>query len=118
MRVVVAPDKFRGSLTAAEAACAMARGVRSAAPSAEVDEVPMADGGEGTLDALVAATGGSFKVAQVKGPLGSTVEARFGLLGDGRTAVMEMAEASGLVLVPRDQRNPSLSTTVCMISGG
>jgi glycerate 2-kinase len=111
MRVVVAPDKFRGSLTAAEAAAALAVGVRAAEPSAVVDEVPMADGGEGTVDALVAATGGSFREARVTGPLGDPVVARFGLLGDGRTAVLEMASAAGLALVPCGCRDPWRTTT-------
>ena len=70
MRVVIAPDKFKGSLSASSAAEAMARGVRRAAPGAEIDQVPMADGGEGTVAALVAATGGSFREATVRGPTG------------------------------------------------
>jgi glycerate 2-kinase len=111
MRVVIAPDKFKGSLTASEAAEAMARGVDRAAPGATIDRVPMADGGEGTVAALVAATGGSFREATVHGPMGEPVTARFGLLGDGRTAAIEMASASGLVLVPADQRNPLVATT-------
>jgi glycerate 2-kinase len=111
MRVVIAPDKFKGSLTALEAAAAMARGVVRALPEASIDQVPMADGGEGTTQALVAATGGSYHEAQVTGPLGEPVVARFGLLGDGQTAVIEMAAASGLVLVPTDKRNPLITTT-------
>ena len=111
MRVAIAPDKFKGSLTALEAAAAMARGVARAAPQASIDQVPMADGGEGTAQALVAATGGSFREAQVTGPLGEPVIACFGLLGDGRTAVLEMAAASGLVLVPPARRNPLVTTT-------
>ena len=100
MRVVVAPDKFKGSMTALQAAEAMAHGVAAAVPGASIDRVPMADGGEGTVDALVAATGGSYREARVTGPLGEPVLARFGLLGDGLTAAIEMAAASGLVLVP------------------
>jgi glycerate kinase len=111
MRVVIAPDKFKESLTALEAAEAMARGVIAAAPGANIDRVPMADGGEGTVDALVAATGGSIREAQVTGPLGEPVLARFGLLGDGLTAAIEMAAASGLVLVPAPKRNPLLTST-------
>jgi glycerate 2-kinase len=111
MRVVIAPDKFKGSLTALQAAAAMARGVSRAAPGAMIDQVPMADGGEGTTQALVAATGGSIREAQVTGPLGEPVVACFGLLGDGRTAVIEMAAASGLVLVPAEKRNPLVTTT-------
>ena len=111
MRVVIAPDKFKGSLTALQAAAAMARGVARAMPGASIDQVPMADGGEGTTQALVAATGGSIREAQVTGPLGEPVVACFGLLGDGQTAVLEMAAASGLVLVSREKRDPLIATT-------
>ncbi|HWE36381.1 MAG TPA: glycerate kinase [Isosphaeraceae bacterium] len=111
LRVLVAPDKFKGSLSAPEAAGAIARGVEKAAPGATIVPLPMADGGEGTVEALVAATGGSFRTAVVNGPLGEPVRARFGVLGDGKTAVVEMAEASGLVLVPHDRRDPSRTTT-------
>jgi glycerate kinase len=111
MRVVIAPDKFKGSLTALEAAAAMARGVAAAWPDAAIDQVPMADGGEGTALALVAATRGQFLESRVSGPLGEPVLAHFGLLGDGSTAVIEMAAASGLVLVPPYRRNPLITTT-------
>jgi glycerate 2-kinase len=93
---IVAPDKFRGSLTAAEAADAMAAGVEAA--GFEARRVPLADGGEGTLDALLAARGGSVRSATVTGPLGDQVEAQWALLPDG-TGVVEMARASGLSLV-------------------
>ncbi len=111
MRVVIAPDKFKGSLSASEAAEAMARGVARVAPGASIDRVPMADGGEGTVAALVAATGGSFREVVVHGPMGESLSARFGLLGDGRTAAIEMAAASGLVLVPVERRDPMVATT-------
>jgi glycerate kinase len=111
MRVVIAPDKFKGSLTALQAAQAMARGVALAWPPALVDQVPMADGGEGTVDALVAATGGTYQTAVVTGPLGEPINAQYGLLGDGTAAVIEMAAASGLVLLAPDQRNPLVTTT-------
>src|SRR5262249_34739749 len=111
MRVVIAPDKFKGSLTALEAAEAMARGVRGADPQIEIDLLPMADGGEGTVAARVAATGGSLHEAVVTGPLGEPVVASFGLLGDGKTAVIEMASASGLALVPAEKRDPWRTTT-------
>ena len=111
MLVVLAPDKFKGSLSAPEAARAMARGVEAAWPEARIDPIPMADGGEGTVEALVVATGGRFCEAIVTGPLGSPVKARFGILGDERTAVLEMASASGLVLVPNDRRDPRIATT-------
>ena len=111
MHIVIAPDKFKGSLTAPEAASAIQRGVRLACPEATIDLAPMADGGEGTVDALVIATGGSYQSVRVRGPLGGPVEAQFGLLGDGRTAVMEMASASGLALLPAGERDPFQTTT-------
>ncbi len=111
MKVILAPDKFKGSLPAPGAARAMAQGVLAACPSAVLDLVPMADGGEGTVEALVAATGGRFHEATVTGPLGEPVVARLGLLGDRHTAVLEMAAASGLVLVPHGRRNPLIATT-------
>lgn len=111
MRILIAPDSFKGSLTAAEAAAAMGRGVQAALPDADIALIPLADGGEGTLDALVAATGGQVLTASVTGPLGEPVTARWGLLGDGRTAVVEMAAASGLLLVPPGRRDPRITTT-------
>ena len=111
MRIVVAPDKFRGSLSAAEAARALANGARIADPSAVVIEIPMADGGEGTVDALVAATAGQVRETIVSGPLGRGVTARFGLLGDGVTAVLEMASASGLALIDSKDRDPLGAST-------
>lgn len=111
MKVIVAPDKFKGSLTAPEAARAIARGVERAAPGAAVDLIPMADGGEGTVEALVEATGGDYREAIVPGPLGEPVGARYGRLGDGRTAVIAMASASGLVLVPPGRSDPARAST-------
>ncbi len=111
MRVVIAPDKFKGSLSAEQAALAMARGVRAAVSGASIDCVPMADGGEGTVEALVAATGGSVREARVSGPRGESLSARIGLLGDAHTAVIEMAAASGLVLVAREHRDPLVTST-------
>jgi len=111
MKVVIAPDKFKGSLTAPEAARAIGLGVDRALPGAVLDLVPMADGGEGTVAALVAATSGTFFDASVAGPLGEPVTARYGRLGDGRTAVIEMAAASGLALVPPGRRNPGLASS-------
>jgi glycerate kinase len=111
MRIVIAPDSFKECLTAPEVAAALARGVRRALPAAEVDEVPVADGGEGTVRALVSATGGTLVRTTVAGPLGGPVEAAYGLLGDGQTAVIEMAEASGLHLVPAERRDPRHTST-------
>jgi glycerate kinase len=111
LRVVIAPDKFKWSLSASDAARAMARGVLAAAPDATVCLSPMADGGEGTVEALVASTSGSLATATVSGPLDEPREAEYGLLGDGSTAVLEMATASGLKLVPPDQRDPLRAST-------
>ncbi len=110
MRVLVAPDSFKESLTAAQAARAIARGVAAACPGAEIVELPLADGGEGTVDALVNAEKGQFVTTTVTGPLGQPVEARWGMLPGGR-AVMEMAAASGLALVPSSRRDPLVTTT-------
>jgi len=110
-RVLVAPDSFKGSLSAVQAAEAMERGVLAAWPDARVVKVPIADGGEGTVDALVTATQGRFESRTVRGPLGRPVEARWGVLGDGRTAVIEMAAASGITLVPEGRRDPRVAST-------
>ena len=111
MRVVIAPDSFKGSLSAQAVAEAMARGVRAVFPEAELRLVPIADGGEGTVDALVSATGGRIAETRVTGPLGEPVLARWGVLGDGATAVIEMSAASGLSLVPADRRDPRATST-------
>ncbi|MDK2926326.1 MAG: glycerate 2-kinase [Bacillota bacterium] len=111
MRVVIAPDSFKGSLSAWEAAEAMAAGVRRLWPQAETVLVPMADGGEGTTEALVRATGGRLQEKTVTGPLGEPVRAGFGILGDGETGVIEMAAAAGLYLVPEERRDPRVTTT-------
>lgn len=103
MRVLVSPDKFKGCLTAAEAAEAIARGLRAA--GADVMLAPIADGGEGTLEALVAAVGGSVMGTIARGPLGIPVRAHVGILSDG-TAVVEMSQASGLRLVAERDRDP------------
>ena len=134
MKVVIAPDSFKESLAATEVARAIGQGVLSARPDAVLDLVPMADGGEGTVEAMVLATGGRFFTADVFGPLGQPCRARFGMLGrpasapalpgelslltaeDGTgelstTAIIEMAAASGLHLVPPDRRDPLRTTT-------
>lgn len=115
LRVLCAPDSFKESMSAREAAAAMARGIEAVRPDAVIDCCPVADGGEGTVDALVAATGGTMRRTTVTGPLGEPVEAAWGMLGAApgqpRTAVIEMAAASGLPLVPKDQRDPTRTTT-------
>ena len=111
MKIVIAPDSFKGSLTALQVAEAMEVGLRRVFPDATIEKVPMADGGEGTVQSLVDATGGEILTAQVMDPLGNTIDAQYGVLGDGVTAVIEMAEASGLTLVPLDKRDPRVTTT-------
>lgn len=111
MRIVIAPDSFKECAPASEVAEAIASGIRRAFPAADLVLAPMADGGEGTVDAMVAATGGETVELEVTGPLGEPVTAKYGLLHDGETAVIEMAAASGLSLVPPDKRDPRITTT-------
>ncbi len=106
MRVLLAPQEFKGSLTTIEAVEALADGVRRAVPDAEIDRLPLADGGPGTVRALIFARGGRFSLSSVEGPLGDPVAARWGLIDDGRTAVIEMAAASGLLHLPPERRDP------------
>lgn len=111
MRVVVAPDKFKGVLGAAAAAAAIADGLQIGAPHAAVDLAPMADGGEGTLDVLVDARAGQRRIIRATGPLGEPVEATIGLLDGASTAVIELAALAGYSLVPAERRNPLKTTT-------
>ena len=111
MKIVIAPDSYKESLTAMEVATAIENGFKEIMPDAECIKLPMADGGEGTVQSLVDATGGHIVAATVTGPLGQPVEGFYGLLGDGSTAVIEMAAASGLHHVEHAQRNPLLTTT-------
>ena len=111
MRIVVAPDSFKGSASAVEAADALARGLSRALPNGEFINAPLADGGEGTVHALVAATNGRLVEEEVCGPLGKEVRAFYGITGDGTTAVIEMAAASGLTLVRREERDPRRATS-------
>jgi glycerate kinase len=111
MKIVVAPNSFKGSLSASQAAAAIARGVRQARPEAEVLEIPVADGGEGTVEALVSARRGTYRSVEVEGPLGDPVQATYGLIDDGRTGVVELASASGLTLIAADQRDPRKTST-------
>ena len=140
MRIVIAPDTFKESLSAAGVAEAIAHGVIEALPDARIDLCPVADGGEGTVEAMVAATAGEIRYADVFDPLGAEIRAKFGLLGGrggaglpgevgfsaamsmaegaeptgdagGRTAIIEMASASGLMLVPPDKRDPTRTTS-------
>ncbi|MCY8090222.1 glycerate kinase [Bacillus sonorensis] len=111
MKIVIAPDSFKESLSSLEAAVSIEKGFKAVLPDAEYIKIPVADGGEGTVRALVDATGGEMIYKKATGPLGTPVNAAYGLLGDGKTAVIEMAEASGLHLVPPKLRNPLLTTS-------
>ena len=110
-KVVIAPDSFKESLSALEVAEAIERGFRQVYPQVQYVKLPMADGGEGTVDSMVAATGGEIVRVEVTGPLGQPVQAFYGLLGDEETAVIEMAAASGLHLAPKAQRDPRITTS-------
>ena len=111
MKVVIAPQSFKGSISALDAARAMEEGVLRAVPHAETVLVPVADGGDGTLETLVEATGGVIRSATVTGPIGKAVTAEWGALGDGQTAVIEMARTSGLALLSFTERDPLRATT-------
>lgn len=109
---VLAPDSFKESMTAKEVCEAMELGIKRAIPDAKCIHVPMADGGEGTVQSLVDATGGSLIEKEVTGPLGTPVLAKYGILGDGKTGVIEMASASGIHHVTKDTKNPLITTTL------
>lgn len=111
MKIVIAPDSYKESLSATQVAQAIEKGFREIFPEAEYVSVPVADGGEGTVDAMITATQGIKMTSQVTGPLGIPVLADWGMSGDGATAFIEMAQASGLALVPPAHRNPLLTTS-------
>ena len=111
MKIVIAPDSFKGSLSALEVAQAIERGVKRGNKEANTVLVPVADGGEGTMDSLVASTSGRKVQVTVTGPMSNSVQAEYGILGDGVTCVIEMASASGLCLVDRSELNPMVATT-------
>lgn len=111
MRVMLAPDSFKGSLSAVEVADTMEKAVLKQYEDVEFEKIPLADGGEGTVDALIVATGGEKVEVEVSDPLGRQVKSFFGVLGDGETGVIEMAAASGLPLLKEEERNPLLTTT-------
>ncbi|MDW5418308.1 glycerate kinase [Iodobacter sp. CM08] len=111
MKIIIAPDSYKESLSALDVATQIEAGFREVLPDAQYIKIPVADGGEGTVEALVAATGGRMIQQSVTGPLGECVSAFFGLSGDGQTAIIEMAAASGLTLVPPALRNPMLTTS-------
>jgi glycerate kinase len=112
MKVLIAPDKFKGSLTAIQACEAIRDGVLLKYPGAEVHLVPLADGGEGTCELLTLHTGGQMITEHVAGPRFEKVQATYGLSDDGRTAFIDSAKASGLVLLPNEKRDPRLTTTL------
>ncbi|HYR48765.1 MAG TPA: glycerate kinase [Candidatus Eisenbacteria bacterium] len=111
MKVVVAPNAFKGSLSASQAAAAIARGVREVFPNADIVEVPVADGGDGTAEALVSAHDGTFHTVEVEGPLGDPVAATYGLIDRGRTGVVELASSSGLALISPVRQDPRRAST-------
>ena len=111
MKIVIAPDSFKDSLSAEKVADAIAAGLADAMPHAQLVKCPMADGGEGTVEAIVAAGNGQLRRNHVQGPLGAPVEAHWGWLPDSHTAIIEMAEASGLQLLKPEQRNACITST-------
>lgn len=111
MKIVIAPDSFKDSLSAAAVAAAIADGWAAAAPYAQLLQCPMADGGEGTMEAIMAAADGEVRELSVAGPLGDSVSARWGWLAESRTAVIEMAEASGLQLLTQAKRDACVTST-------
>lgn len=109
--IVLAPDSFKECMTAKEACQAMEKGIKKVNGNIQCVHVPMADGGEGTMQSLVDATDGRVYSLKVVGPLGNEVDAMYGILGDGETGILEMASASGIHLVPKELRNPLITTT-------
>ncbi|MDN3438455.1 glycerate kinase [Planococcus sp. APC 3900] len=111
MKIIVAPDSFKGSLSATGAAQAMAAGIHELDSGVDVVLLPAADGGEGTMNTMVEATGGKLVAKQVEDPIGRTISASYGILGDGKTCVIEIAEASGLPLLEKHERNPLIASS-------
>ena len=111
MKIAIAPNAFKGSLTASQAADCIQRGLSQALPGSTTVRIPMADGGDGTVLAIVEATGGRLVKCRVHDPLGRRIRSSFGITGDGRTAVIELALASGLALLKPDERNPLLTSS-------
>ncbi len=111
MKIVIAPQTFKGSISALEVAKAMREGTERVIRGADIVLIPVADGGDGTLETLVEASGGKIRTSIVTGPLGQPLTTQWGAMGDGNTAVIEMARTSGLALVPIEMRNPLITTT-------
>lgn len=111
IKILIAPDKFKGSMTAIEAANSIALGIKKVNPGAKLVKLPLSDGGEGLVDVMVNAAGGTVIETMVTGPLGNPVKAKWGLIEDKMKAVIEMSAASGLNLVSESKRNPSITST-------
>ena len=111
MKIVIAPDSFKGTMRSPEVCDIIAGAYQGVFPDAEIIQLPMADGGEGTTEALMASLGGETVMLDVTGPLGKKVRASYGLIDDGGTAVMEMASASGIELIKKEDLNPMLAST-------
>jgi glycerate kinase len=111
LKILVAPNAFKESLSAMEAAEAIATGILEVMPGVQITKIPIADGGDGTLEAVVAGTRGKVCKARVLDPLGNRITAEYGITGDGTTAIIEMSRASGLALVPPSKRNPMVTTS-------
>ncbi len=111
MKIVIAPDSFKETLSAFEVASAIESSFQNVFPEAEIIKIPIADGGEGTVEAMVRATDGSFEFSEVEGPMGNTTSAKWGMLGNSKTAVIEIAEACGLHLVQANKRDPMTASS-------
>src|SRR5690554_3923774 len=111
MKIIIAPDSFKGSITSEAAAAAIERGIQRYLPDADTIKVPIGDGGEGTLDCMLVSSSGHKETVRVTGPLGDSVDAEYGVLHEGKIAIIEMAQASGLDLIASDDRNPMRATT-------
>ena len=111
MKIVIAPDSFKETLSAFEVASTIESSFQNVFPEAEIIKIPIADGGEGTVDAMVSATNGSLMFSEVEGPMGEIIRAKWGMLGNSKTAVIEIAEACGLHLVSADKRNPMAASS-------
>ncbi len=116
MKILIASDSFKGSLSSKEICDIATDAITSVLPKANVMGIPLADGGEGTVEALVEATKGTYHNLNVIGPLGEEVSATYGILGDKHTAVIEMSSASGIMLVPSQRLNPLLTTVLELVS--
>lgn len=111
MKIVIAPDSFKGSLTALDATIAIAKGVISILPNVIIEEIPVADGGEGTIESLVFSTRGQLVEVSVLDPLNREISTQYGILGDEKTAVIEMSAASGIILLKKNELNPLFTST-------